>query len=91
MDDKQKADAFLKDIDAVCEKHNLLLGISNPQFVVQPKHGNAPQENKVDLERLPVEELGKMVDKYVAAADKAQTNIAIIRAEIAKRVPTQTL
>lgn len=84
MDDKQKADEFLKDIDLVSQKHGLHLGISQPQFIIQPIHGK-PKESTLDIEKLSVQELESMADKYQSVVDKSVINVQVIKAEIAKR------
>lgn len=88
--EKERADAFLKEIDEVSAKHNLYLGISNPQFIVQPRHAPSSVETpKLDIESLPLDQLQEMVDKYAGVVEKAQLNVALIQAEIVKRKATQ--
>lgn len=81
---KEKADAFLKDIDEVSKKHGLLLSISNPQFVIQPSK-KKEEVKEFDIEKMSVEELAKIREKYASVLEKAQNNVSIITAEIEKR------
>lgn len=83
-EERRITDAFLKDLDAICEKHNVYFGISKPQYIIQPRAAKAP-EAKVDLEGLPDSALEEMRGRYTKVLEKVPSTLASIQAEFDRR------